>query len=794
MHAPDILTRIKFAPAGYVSAPGVTHAKLQDRVRADGERFALAFYQVADWRVSVRMTTSLRPGLPEIVSTESLAAFVRDAYAYLAAVGQQAPVRHRVSADDDLQKISTRYQISVIDLATHIAQDSRVLATGAELRIPLLHQVMPNSSIDEILDGPGVPENLTPGILGGLNRSVLLTPGVTVDVGGVLEPVRGGTSLESLAQGASELVTPGEIAHANRKVKALFLEGEILSFGVSLYRVGTLDTLASIAHRHEMMLEVLANANASTRFLAERAEVEIPLHRQIVSKSPCRIAVEDGESLLGLADRIGGAIRDVATANADTVDLLAITEPPHEILYQKQNAATPSTEPPRLFRQTVCPNDTLATITARLAHEIGEPSLKPADVAAYGPNAENKSLLQPEALLLKPPSRVVVPLSVPPDGTHTITIAPLEVKIDIVREDVSTVAPEFRASPDVNRVSTPVAPRLSSQFSRDNRGTLVEFARQFQTAFPHLRLATGPNTLQAIANDADDKFVQGDESHLIVVQWDPSVLHANVHGPACFFAPKPLLTRLWSAADVPIYDYVPGKPLVPEEAEAKPTLTKFTGVDLERWAERLLHRIDALLEPEMAIPLRELAAAKFQSLINSKQSIAIVVADRLTQVLHVDDKDAPQPDVQSARNTYLKQILVELGEIYRGAVVVQYEAEVIAPSGGAFSDPHRAPRFLCDVEQVATPIPADVPTLHGLAASLSAPTVTVGHVLASTENLLCVGETVPVGTQPKIEQQDTLRTIARKAAVDFDVLIETDEGQSRISSAGCQGSDRRTTP
>lgn len=766
-HAPDLSTRIKFAPAGYVSTPGTTLATLREQALADRDRFALAYYQLVDWRVSVTVTTSLRPALPEIVSTEALSRFTRDAYIYLTAIAQLGAVCHAVKATDKLETVAGEYQLTTADLARHIAKDRCALAIGAEVHVPLLHQVMPNVSIIDILE-EYAPENVPAEKLGVLNEKVPLTPGIWVHIGDALEEIPSDATLRTLA---TEKIGPGDIAKANRQVKGLFQEGEILSFGVALHEIAKGDTLASIAQGHELIFEVLAASNAKTRILREGAALEIPLHRRVCQDSPCHVVVREGESIRQLTNRIRGAVRDVLTANADTVDLLAVTDPPQEMVYAKQ--ATDGGVTPSRYKQFVGPNDTLATVTSRFARQVDDPSLRPADVGAFEENAVNKTLLNPGALMLEPPRRVIVPLSVPPDGTHSITIAPLEVRINIVREIPDTIEPAFRNSPEVVRVSSEISPRLSSAHSPDDRATLVAFARRFQSVFKHLRLATGPDTLSTDLPTDVHEDALGQRARLMMVQWDPSVLHATVHGPACFFAPKPLSTELWSGKHIPIFDYVPGQPLDPPEGSVEPTLTNFTGVDLERWAEQLLRRIDALLRPKLAISLRDLAPSEFQLLINSKQQIALAVADRISLVLPVEETGAPRPDVASARDTYLKQILVELGETYRGGVVVQYEAEVVAPEAVAGQwTPATAPRFLCNVEPASTAIPATNPTLDGLAELFDAPVLIIAMILEHTENLLFVGKTVPVGPRPTIGQQDRLASIAERAGVTLEVLVE----------------------
>lgn len=766
--APEVVVRIKFAPAGYRGTIGVPFCRVRQSARSDQERWALVYYQVADRRTVAKLTTTLRPGDDEIVSNDQLAAFARRSYDFLGAVTEIAPVVVVAESTDSLRSIALLYQLTTTELAVHIGFDPCVLAVGRMLMVPLLAHVMPNTTLDEILRGWG--EAPSPFDVGEWNSRVRLTADTWLSVDGALIKTVAGSTLASLADGA---VTPGMIATENRTVPGLFLQDETLFLGAAQARVERGDSLASIAAAAEISVEVLAAANADAEIFAPDAEIEVPLHVELPPGLPGCVTVAEGDSLATLTARIEGAIRDVLSANADTAGLLAVTSPPTYMVY-------PVPSPPRpadgaageseIISEEIRPNDTMSTITRRFATRLGDPSLQPADVGSFPANADNTALLRAGALVLRPPNRLLVSMRIPEEATHDLVIGPLEVCAHLERPDDLLIEPTFRRSADVRHVSSPISPRLSSAFSATERSSPVEFARQFQRVFPQFRLATGPSTVRSADTAAADQDGSAAGTRLMVMRWDRHGLHASVSGPACFFAPRPLLTELWHGTDVPIRPYERGKPL---SANA-PVATTFAAADLERWAASLFARIDALLDPDMSLAMRALAPDYFRDLVNAKQRLAEAVAARVDLILE-PDAAAPEADAASAREQYLQQLLVRLSETFRGGIVVQFEADVVAPTGPGWSR-DVAPRLLCAVETASTLISTSEPTLDELGARFQAPPLLLASILARTENILDVGKVVPVGTMPTITATSTIAQIADAAGVDLSTLVAAVHG------------------
>ncbi len=402
----------------------------------------------------------------------------------------------------------------------------------------------------------------------------------------------------------------------------------------------------------------------------------------------------------------GASIRDVLTANGATSGLLR----PGETVYFSKG------EGQQEYQTTVAEADTMATVTLRFAALVDDPSLKPADVGAYAKNSSNKKLLLGGSLMLLPPIRFGKEIDVAHSASRAVTIDTLGVEIRVFRNDDTLIDPAFADAPEVREVRSVVPARLSSAFSLDERATLKSFARQFQKTFDNLKLGVGPEvftstSLRALAGDKPEI-----ESKLIAVHWGEDGFGVTVEGPPVFFAPRPLLNTPWGAAGVDIRPYTPGQPLPPPGGG---TPTDFNGVDLERWAAMLLGRIDRVLKPDLAVPLRAMAPGDFEKIVNAKATIAEAVSQSVELVLETELGEGPEaPDKKSAAEQLKQQLLVELGSTFGNGVVIQYNVEASVPRDAPWTADD-APRLLCAVAPRLPVVPANDPTLTGLADLLA---------------------------------------------------------------------------
>ncbi len=748
---PQIRARIKFAPAGYAPQIGVPAARLAQRLQADHQRYALIAAQVAHGRMITTLSSSLRPNAPLTLPAERVAQFARDIHGYLGVLRQLAPEQITLTADSTLADLAPLHGLDAISLGQHWAEISGLLRSGALLSLPRQQTILPDMSLTRIARQSGV--NIQQ--LANWNADVPLTPGLALTRGDSTVETHQGDTLRHLAQGT----TVATLARENAQVRGLFTQGSLLSLGTETRPILTGQTLSQIAAEQDLHLADLIAANASAHIWAPDQQAELPLHHSIPTGTGMTITVAPEQSLSDLADISGAAIRDLLSANGPTTGLLQAGA---QMLYKPERGA--GTEQ----AQQVGSNDTLSTIALRFARLFGDPSLTPADIGAYAANADNPDLLTPGARMLVPPQRINATLEVPARDTAHLTRVDLSVALTLTRAHPDLIAPSLRAAPDVARTRSMVPPRLSSDHSSAERGALLGFARQFQASFPGLKLAVGPDTVDAdlldrgmTENDTDDP-----PSRLVVVQWAPDVFQATAQGPATFFAPRPLANTPWSAPQAQIYPYVPGQPIL--SPETPPQTHSFANVDLERWAQILLRRIDRILQPDLVVPLRQLAPEAFDQVIAAKQQIAKAVADTVCPVIAPPLNTSSPPDPVSAGAQLRQQLLTELSGAYRGGVVIQYDVTATAPDLPLAT----APRLLCQFAPRLVRAPGDAPTLADLADCFDAPVDLLAEQIQRVENLLVADRTLPLGSRPQTRDTDTLASLASRAQVTLIDLVD----------------------
>ncbi len=232
------------------------------------------------------------------------------------------------------------------------------------------------------------------------------------------------------------------------------------------------------------------------------------------------------------------------------------------------------------------------------------------------------------------------PLSIPvtvatPDSkakyvlTASLTIAR---KTSLVDAEIlaASYTPAFAAT-------TPIAPAVGAA------RTLDAFARSFESAFPTLKLATG--------DDAGEQV-------LWVLQKSMLDVARSASGDAFFYAPRPLLNRLWSKRDVPI--------VLTADGPVQKTLD-FTDIDLDGWMRQFLERFETSLQPERAVAIRAKSPAVFETLMNAKRLVARNLSDLVVPL--VDSKGTH--DDAEARNKFAQNVRIRLTSAYEVDTVVQ---------------------------------------------------------------------------------------------------------------------------
>lgn len=770
--APQIIIEVKFAPAGYVAALGVTADRLAHQIAADRERYGLIYYQVADWRSETSVLSALNPGEQPKIDSQRMARLAGDVFAYLSALSSLEPLTVKLDAQTTISDLALAAAVDVSVIAQHLAVQGKILRTGAILEVPEFLTVRPNVSIDDIIAQVQLMEGqLEPGELGELNADVLLTKGLFIRL-------PDGDEAETGADATLRTVTPGastvaEMARLNADVRALFRPGEQLFVGVQDVPVAADQDLAGIACVHAVSVETMAAWNAQKAIFAEDMRAELPLHLRIAPGTPCTAKIDKAvtPTFSDFVKLHNGSIRDVATANMATTDLLVAGA----------TVSYATGEDLNVHSTVVTAADTLGTVTLRLAALVRDASLKPADVADYAANAQNPDLLVDGALLLLPPIRFSKAIDVPSASSNAVIIEPLSVQVIMARPP-QLVNPAFREVDGVVSATSAIPARRSTGTNRVDRTTLLAFARQFEKTFPNLKLGVGPQTFASVEPGPRETEAGDPPSKLVAVNWGKKGFFAEVNGPAHFFAPRPLLNQPWNGL-VPIKPYVPGQPLDLNGEGGTPT--SFNSVDLERWAGLLLSRIDRILQPDMAVAIRGLSPADFEAIIAAKATIAQAVASRVELVLVPTElaDGANVPDPKSAAETLRQQMLVELGSTYRGGVVIQYNVVARSPDG---YDPTGTvpPSLLCGLSQVMAQVPDDAPTLERLAQDFAASPQLVAQLLRDTEYLLQPGYRLPVGSKPMVKESSTIASLIEEAGVPLAELVDAVAGVVGFLKAG----------
>ena len=222
-------------------------------------------------------------------------------------------------------------------------------------------------------------------------------------------------------------------------------------------------------------------------------------------------------------------------------------------------------------------------------------------------------------------------------------------------------------SPAVGDVWTTVPPLSGSVGLNAGSGrqaedeTLLQFVRDFEKAFPNLKVASG------VAADGGRslwvaRLIRDGAGHGIHLQFLPE--------RARFFAPPPLANTLLTRSfnDMPVFDKETG------EAAGSDTPT-FANVDLDKLAREFLSALDDFLTPHYAVGARRSEPDAYRQIVAAKEQIAVAIAQSASHVLE-KDRDVPDEDIRQAVEVLSQSLLIKLSNAYDIEAIVQIPVDI----------------------------------------------------------------------------------------------------------------------
>lgn len=241
-----------------------------------------------------------------------------------------------------------------------------------------------------------------------------------------------------------------------------------------------------------------------------------------------------------------------------------------------------------------------------------------------------------------------------------IAVAPLsadpkfEISVGLtIARDPRLVDSDVAASvPAAASVTTAIPASAGGKKADLDVPTVRQFAERFEAAFDGFKLGVG-------SSDAGEQSWWAVREDLITCK------SAVANGALPFyFAPRPLLNRLWSERAVPI------KPLGNEPVQSM----DFTDVDLDAWMRDVVAAFEDYLRPESAVAARKSDPAAFQKIMEAKQTIAGEFA-KLVLPLVKGTPDARE-NLGEALEKYRQRVLLSLAEAYAIDTIVQVPVAV----------------------------------------------------------------------------------------------------------------------
>jgi hypothetical protein len=231
-----------------------------------------------------------------------------------------------------------------------------------------------------------------------------------------------------------------------------------------------------------------------------------------------------------------------------------------------------------------------------------------------------------------------------------------EMRVDVaIARDAALVDPGVSGKvPAATRVTTAVPAPIGA--TRGDGPTVTpttrELATRFESAFNTFKFAVG-----AAADGTSAWWAVGK----VLVTCRPTVATGAL---PFYFAPRPLLNRLWSQRRV----------VIPKLGAEPDEVLDFTDVDLDGWMRDMAGVFEDYLRPESAIAARKNDAAAFQTIMDAKKAIAGKFATLVRRLLQTPAD--PRENARDANEKYRQRVLLSLSEAYAIDTIVQLPVEV----------------------------------------------------------------------------------------------------------------------
>jgi LysM repeat protein len=453
---------------------------------------------------------------------------------------------------------------------------------------------------------------------------------------------------------------PVDMATLNRELPGLFYPGQPITIKTVTITTSGSDSFVSLIAEFkdkgiEVTLEELADTVATRHGLMRAGELLAAPLPKVGARSLSTLASDYN---IGNAGQEPSAV-NLALANSA---LHGFLKPGAEVVLGKHSIIAG-------------PHDTPAILVNRFFDEQEITTT----VAAIAEANKDGDLLNPGSPFILPPNPVSIAVKINTTPTPNFPDAVFKVNVNIrVNRAAHNVSPGFE---DVNAVKTSVTavpPKVNLDADGNESAlSLLEFAGNFEAAFPALKIATGK---KKDPSEADEKKIgniwavnfgkQGIEN--FVIRRDKPV----------FFALKPLSTELISKDNVPI------RPYVSREGLGEPRMRNFQGIDLDTLAGEFLAAVDLFLSPEYAIPAFGQDKDSFETVVSAKKNLAEAIKKGVVPVLKKDE-EISRDKLEAAREALYQRLLINLSDAYSTDCLIQYPTAV----NSKYTDPKTAPRF-----------------------------------------------------------------------------------------------------
>ncbi|MEM9547525.1 MAG: LysM peptidoglycan-binding domain-containing protein [Bacteroidota bacterium] len=273
------------------------------------------------------------------------------------------------------------------------------------------------------------------------------------------------------------------------------------------------------------------------------------------------------------------------------------------------------------------------------------------------------------------PENIALTWSISDNNSENVFL--FEVKMHITR-NILLVADEFKDQLSSSEVISTIKPDLNTTISSTNDVendplSLTEFATELQTAFPELKVLTGP------PNTATEE-VQ-DEIWLARFSTDSDGIWMSIIDPGTpnYYAIKPLSVNLISDLNMMVYSYQSGTPICESQMISNPV----NSIDMELMASSFLTAVDLFLSSDYIIKawLNEqekngnenncIDETPYESLIQSKKDIAKAISENLTSIF--SDSNPSTANSDQAKEVLYQELLIQLSNAYKINTVVQFD-------------------------------------------------------------------------------------------------------------------------